>query len=205
MNGSPGRRGSRAGDSFLAHWGLIAVACGVAMAEAGLLVAFAPAARALAPQATALAPLGFFHDLRWLYTSQRSWAGFAGLLAGLLLARSALNAALIRLSWPRGVRAPSPLVAYGAALVVTATGFLLMSPIVSLTFGVAIVPFSWPFLAMVPAMLLLALPLAHAGVISAWWRVLPPLAAVGWLLVEFAVLSGAAMLTGALPPGVAVP
>jgi hypothetical protein len=205
MNGSPGRRGSRAGDSFLAHWGLIAVACGAAMAEAWLLVAFAPAARALAPQVTGLAPLGYFHDLRWLYTSQRSWAGFVGLLAGLLLARSALNAALIRLSWPRGLRPPPPLVACGAALVVTGLGFLLMSPIVSLTFGVAIVPFSWPFLAMVPALLLLALPLSHAGVISAWWRVLPPLAAVGWLLVEFAVLSAAAAVTGACPPAVAVP
>ena len=41
-------------------------------------------------------------------------------------------------------------------LVVTALACLLISPLGSLTCGVAILPFSWPFLAMLPAMLLLA-------------------------------------------------
>ena len=72
---------------FLAHRGLIAFATGAAMAEAGLLIAVAPAARALAPQVTALPPLAVFHDLRWLYSAQRSWLEFALLLAGLVLAR----------------------------------------------------------------------------------------------------------------------
>src|SRR5215469_3970648 len=104
--GSP-PRASRA-DGFLAHRGLIGVACGTAMAEAALLAAFAPAARTLAPQVTALPPLAIFHDLRWLYSTQRSWLWFALLLAGLLVARSALNTAMVRLAWPAGLARPRP-------------------------------------------------------------------------------------------------
>ena len=193
------------GDRFLAHWGLIGVSCGVAMAEAGLLVALAPAARALAPQVTALPPLAIFHDLRWLYSTQRSWLWFTLLLAGLLLARSALNTALVRLAWPAGLDRPRPLAALRSALIVTLLACLLISPLVSLTFGVAIIPFSWPFLAMLPAMLLIALPLSHAGVADTWWRTLPTAGAAGWLLAEFAVLTAAAAATAALPVASTVP
>jgi hypothetical protein len=174
------------------------------MAEAGLLVAFAPAARGLAPQVTALPPLAIFHDLRWLYSAQRSWLWFALLLAGLLTARSALNTGLVRLAWPAHLT-PPPRAALRGALVVTTLACLLMSPLVSLTFGVAILPFSWPFLALLPAMLLIALPLTHAGVAGAWWRMLPPVSAAWWLLAEFAVLTVAAGAAGALPTLDAVP
>ena len=193
------------GGTFLAHRGLVVVACSVAMAEAGLLVAFAPAARALAPQVTALLPLAVFHDLRWLQASQYPWLGFGLLLAGLLLARSALNTALIRLAWPAGSPPPAFASAVRAALGVTAFATLLMSPLVSVTLGVAILPFSWPFLAMLPALLVIAIPLSHAGVAGTWWRTLPPAAAVGWLLTEFVVLSLAAAVTAVLPVAAAVP
>ena len=161
MDGEP-RRPRLRGDRFLAHPGLIALCCGTAMAEAFVLIVVAPAARALAPQVTALPPLAIFHDLRWLYSSQRSWLWFCLLLAGLLVARSALNTALVRLAWPAYLP-PPPLSALRGALVVTTLASLLISPLVSLTFGVAILPFSWPFLALLPAMLLIALPLSHAG------------------------------------------
>jgi hypothetical protein len=192
-------------DRFLAHWGLVAVSCGVAMAEAAVLAAFAPAARGLAPQVTALPPLAIFHDLRWLYSTQRPWLGFALILAGLLLGRTALNTVLVRLAWPAHLPAPRPLAALRSTLAVTAFAFLLISPLVSLTFGVAILPFSWPFLAMLPAMLLIALPLSHACVPRTWWRTLPPPGAAGWLLAEFAVLTIAAAVTAALPVAGAVP
>jgi len=192
------------GDRFLAHRGLIAVCCGTAVAEAGLLVLFAPAARGLAPQVTALPPLAIFHDLRWLYSAQRSWLWFALLLAGLVAARSALNTVLVRLAWPVH-RTPPPLAALRGALVVTTLVCLLMSPLVSLTFGVAILPFSWPFLALLPAMLLIALPLSHAGTAGTWWRTLPPASAVWWLFAEFAVLTVAAAAAGALPAPDAIP
>lgn len=198
------QRASLRGDRFLAHRGLIAVCCGTAMAEAGLLVLFVPAARGLAPQVTALPPLAIFHDLRWLYSAQRSWLWFALLLAGLVAARSALNTVLVRLAWPVHLT-PPPLAALRGALVVTTLTCLLMSPLVSLTFGVAILPFSWPFLALLPAMLLIALPLSHAWAADTWWRTLPPASAAWWLFAEFAVLTVAAAAAGALPVPDAIP
>src|SRR5690348_12821122 len=190
---------------FLAHRGLIAFAAGAAMAEAGLLIAFAPAARALAPQVTAVPPLAVFHDLRWLYSAQRSWLEFALLLAGLVLARSAVNAVLVRLAWPAAGKAPAPLAALRCALGFTVFACLLISPVASLALGLAILPFSWPFLATRPVMLLIALPISHGGMASAWWQRLPSPAAAGWLLTDFAVLSVAAAVTGQLPVAAAVP
>ena len=190
---------------FLAHRGLIAFATGAAMAEAGLLVAVAPAARALAPQVTALPPLAVFHDLRWLYSAQRSWLEFALLLAGLMLARAAVNSVLVRLAWPTSESAPPLRVALRSALGFTVLACLLMSPLVSVTFGLAILPFSWPFLGTLPVLLLIALPISHGGMASTWWRMLPPPAAVGWLLADFVVLSAAAAVTGQLPLVAAVP
>src|SRR5499427_2975102 len=198
------QRASLRSDRFLAHPGLIVVCCGTAMAEAFLLIVLAPAARALAPQVSALPPLAIFHDLRWLYSTERSWLWFALLLAGLLVARAALNTALVRLAWPAHLT-PPPLAAMRGAIVVTTLACLLISPLVSLTFGVAILPFSWPFLALLPAMLLIALPLSHAGAAGAWWRTLPPVSAIWWLLTEFAVLTVAAAAAGALPALYAVP
>jgi hypothetical protein len=190
---------------FLAHRGLIAFATGAAMAEAGLLIVFAPAARALAPQVTAVPPLAVFHDLRWLYSAQPSWLEFALLLAGLILARSAVNAVLVRLAWPAAGQAPAPLSALRCALGFTVFACLLISPVASLALGVAILPFSWPFLATLPVMLLIALPISHGGMASAWWRRLPSPAAAGWLLADFAILSLAAAVTGQLPIAAAVP
>ena len=190
---------------FLAHRGLIAFATGAAMAEAGLLVTVAPAARALAPQVTALPPLAVFHDLRWLYSAQRSWLEFALLLAGLMLARAAVNSVLVRLAWPTSESAPPLRVALRSALGFTVLACLLMSPLVSVTFGLAILPFSWPFLGTLPVLLLIALPISHGGMASTWWRMLPPPAAVGWLLADFVVLSVAAAVTGQLPLVAAVP
>ncbi len=203
MDGEP-RRPRVGSDRFLAHRGLIVLCCGTAMAEAFLLIVLAPAARGLAPQVSALPPLAIFHDLRWLYSTQRSWLWFGLLLAGLLVVRAALNTALVRLAWPAYLT-PPPLAALRGALVVTTLACLLISPLVSLTFGVAILPFSWPFLALLPAMLLIALPLSHAGLAGTWWRTLPPASALWWLLAEFAVLTAAAALTTALPPPDAVP
>src|SRR5215468_6427003 len=127
------QRASLRSDRFLAHPGLIVVCCGTAMAEAGLLAVSAPAARGLAPQVTALPPLAIFHDLRWLYSTQRSWLWFALLLAGLLAARAGLNTVLVRLAWPAGLTRPRPLAALRSALIVTLLACLLISPLVSLT------------------------------------------------------------------------
>jgi hypothetical protein len=190
---------------FLAHRGLIALAAGCAAAEAALLCAVAPSARALAPQVTAVPPLAVFHDLRWLFGYQQSWLTFALLLAGLIVARSVLNAALVVLAWPAGRPRPAAREAFTAAVTLTMVACLLLSPIVALTVGVAILPFSWPYLAALVVMLLISAPLSHGGIRVSWWRTLPPVRAVCWLLIDFAVLSLAAAAIGRLPLAAAIP
>ena len=130
--------------------GLIVVAAAVPMAAAAAVNAVTPSARVLAPQVTALAPLAVFHDLRWLFAFGGTWPRFALALAGLVVARSVLDAALAWLAWPRGQARPRPAILFGSGAVLTLSAGLLMSPVVTLTFGVALLPFSWPFLGRAP-------------------------------------------------------
>ncbi len=189
---------------FLAHRGLIAFGAGCAAGEAALLCAVAPAARPLAAQVTAVPPLAVFHDLRWLFGYQQSWLTFALLLAGLILARSALNATLVLLAWPADRPRPPAREAFLAAVTLTMVACLLLSPIVALSVGVAILPFSWPYLGALVVMLLISVPLSHGGVRTSWWRTLPPPRAVFWLLTDFAVLSLAAAAMGRVPLAAAI-
>ena len=82
---------------------------------------------------------------------------------------------------------------------------LLLSPVAAMALGVAILPFSWPFLATVPVMLLISLPLSHGGILGSWWRTLPPPRAMYWLLADFATLSVVAAAIGRLPVAAAIP
>ncbi|HEU5419167.1 MAG TPA: hypothetical protein VFV41_15860 [Streptosporangiaceae bacterium] len=175
------------------------------MAEAALLLWLAPAARALAPQVTALGPLAVFHDLRWLYGYGGSWAGFILMLAALAVARTLTGAGLVRLAWPRGVAPPRLRLLLGCGLAAVLLSGVLLSPLVTMTFGVALLPFSWPLLATLPALLLIVTLLSHAGAAPWWWRILPPARAVGWAITDFLALSAAAALTGWLPHGWAIP
>jgi hypothetical protein len=186
-------------DSFLGHRALIGLSAGFTMAEAGLLVLAAPAAVSLAPQVTALPPLAVFHDLRWLFGYNRSWLGFAAVMAVLVLGRSALDTALVRLAWPRGARPPRVLGTFSASLVFTLLAGVLLVPVVTLVFGVAVLPFSWPFLAALPVMLFVALPLSHGGVNAGWWRRLPPARGAGWALACFIEYTALGILLPRLP------
>ena len=187
---------------FLARRWLLAAATGGAVAEAALLALLAPAARGLAPQVTALPPLAVYHDLRWLYGYGLPWPIFAAGAVALLVVRSAVNAGLIRLAWPAGSTPPPPLLElWWSSVTLTALAGVLLSPVVALMFGASVVPFSWPFLASLAAMVLLMLPMSHGGVLAWWWQALPPPAAAGWLLADFAVLTLAAAAIGRLPAG----
>jgi hypothetical protein len=179
-------------EGFLRHKGLILVAAGGAVAEAGLLTFVAPAARPVAPQVTALPSLAAYHDLRWLFADSQSWLGFAVVTVAALLARSAMDTVLLRLAWPRQADVPRVGRTFWSCLALTALAWLLLSPAATLAFGVAVLPFSWPFLAALPIMLGITLALSHGGVIVSWWRRLPPLRSVGWLLASFLALSAAA-------------
>src|SRR5215471_18936942 len=185
------RAGLSAG-GFFRHRGLILVAAGGAVVEAGFLTLVAPAARPVAPQVTALPVLAAYHDLRWLFADSGSWLGFAAIVT------AAMDTALLRLAWPRELVAPRLSRAFWSCLALTSLAWLLLLPAVTLTFGVALLPFSWPFLAALPIMLGIAVALSHGGVIVAWWRRLPPLRAVLWLLASFGALSAAAAVVAHL-------
>jgi hypothetical protein len=186
---------------FFRHRGLIAFAAGGAMTEAIVLSFLAPNARPLAPQATALPPLAAYHDLRWLFAFNQSWLDFTGVFIVLVLARAAVDAVLVQLAWPRqldpaapGLPRPRFLTSVVSCAVLTVLVGLVMSPVVTLMFGVALLPFSWPYLAAVPILLGTAVALSQGGVGQAWWRRLPPVRTAGWVVATFLVLSLASAL-----------
>ena len=184
--------------AFIRHRGLIAFAAGGAMAEAVLLSFLAPSARPLAPQVTALPPLAAYHDLRWLFAFNQPWLGFTGALVLLVIARSAVDAVLVMLAWPRETEPDIPrprfLPSLVSCAVLTVLVGLVMSPVVTLMFGVALLPFSWPYLAAVPILLGTAVALSQGGVGQAWWRRLPPARTAAWVIATFGVLSLASVL-----------
>jgi hypothetical protein len=190
---------------FLRHPGLILAAVGGSVAEGGLLTLVAPAARSMAPQVSALPSIAAYHDLRWLFTDSQSWLWFAGLVAALLIVRSVLDAALLRLAWPRGVPPPPLGRSLASCAALTALAWLLLTPAATLAFGVALIPFSWPFLAGFPIMLGIVLALSHGGAFEAWWRRLPPVRSVGWLLGSFLALTAAGAVIAHLPGAAALP
>ena len=156
------------------------------MVEGGLLTLLAPNARSVAPQVTALPSLAAYHDLRWLFTDTQSWLWFGLLVAAVLVTRAALDVTMLRLAWPRGLPAPRVSRAFVSCAALTMLAWVLLSPAATLAFGVAVLPFSWPFLAAFPIMLGIVAALSHGGLITAWWQRLPPLRAVLWLLGSFA-------------------
>ena len=200
-----GRRRAAPRRGFAGRPALIILGAAVPMAEAAAVSATVPSARVLAPEVTALAPLAVFHDLRWLFGFGGTWPRFALTLIVVLVARSVLDAALAWLAWPQGQVRPRPVVLLGSGTILTLCAGLLMSPLVTLTFGVALLPFSWPFLGALPALILFGLLLSHGGAASWWWRTLPPLRSAGWLVADFLALSLAAVVISSLPPAWSVP
>ncbi len=191
-------------EGFLRHRGLILAAAGGAVVEGGSLTLLAPNARSVAPQVTAVPSLAAYHDLRWLFTDSQSWLWFGGLVAVVLIARAALDVTMLRLAWPRDVAAPRTSRALVSCAALTLLAWVLLSPAVTLAFGVAVLPFSWPFLAAFPIMLGIVAALSHGGVITAWWRRLPPARAVLWLLGSFTAATVAAAMITRLPTGAAL-
>ena len=191
--------------AFVRHRGLIAFAAGGAMAETTLLSFLAPSARPLAPQVTALPPLAAYHDLRWLFAFNQPWLGFTGVLVLLVVARSAVDAVLVMLAWPHEPALPRPsfLGSLLSCALLTVLSSLVMAPVVTLMFGVALLPFSWPYLAAVPILLGTAVALSQGGVGQTWWRRLPPARTAAWVVATFGVLSLASVLMTRLDtPGI---
>jgi hypothetical protein len=196
--------------AFFRHRGLIAFSAGGAMAETIVLSFLAPSARPLAPQVTALPPLAAYHDLRWLFAFNQSWLGFTAVLMLLVLARAAVDAILVQLAWPRQADPAAPylprprfLTSVVSCAVLTVLVGLVLSPVVTLMFGVALLPFSWPYLAAVPILLGTTVALSQGGVGQAWWRQLPPVRTAAWVVATFLILSLASALMAHLDtPGI---
>jgi hypothetical protein len=187
--------------AFFRHRGLIAFSAGGAMAETIVLSFLAPSARSLAPQVTALPPLAAYHDLRWLFAFNQSWLGFTAVFMLLVLARAAVDAVLVQLAWPAqpdpgmpSLPRPRFLTSVLSCAVLTVLVGLVLSPVVTLMFGVALVPFSWPYLAAVPILLGTVVALSQGGVGQAWWRRLPPVRTAAWVIATFLILSLASAL-----------
>jgi hypothetical protein len=53
-------------------------------------------------------------------------------------------------------------------------------------------------------LLLISLPLSHGGILGSWWRTLPPVRAMYWLLADFVTLSVVAAAIGRLPVAAAI-
>ena len=191
-------------EGFLRHRGLILTAAGGAVVEGGLLTLLAPNARSVAPQVTALPSLAAYHDLRWLFTDTQSWLWFVGLVVVVLIARAVLDVTMLRLAWPRGIPAPALSRSFVSCAALTLLAWALLLPATTLTFGAAVLPFSWPFLAAFPIMLGIIAALGHGGVITAWWRRLPPVRAIAWLIGSFAAATAAAAVITHLPTGEAL-
>jgi hypothetical protein len=191
-------------EGFFRHSGLILTAAGGAVVEGGLLALVAPNARSIAPQVTAIPSLAAYHDLRWLFIDTQSWLWFAALVAGVLVARAALDVTMIRLAWPHGVPAPRARRSFASCAALTLLAWVLLSPAATLSYGAAVLPFSWPFLAAFPLMLGIVAALSHGGVSTAWWRRLPSPRAVFWLFCSFAAATAAAAVITRLPVGEAL-
>jgi hypothetical protein len=121
-----------------------------------------------------------------------------------LVTRAALDAALLRLAWPRGVSAPALRTAFASCAALTVVAWVLLAPATTLMSGAAVLPFSWPFLAAFPIMVGIVAMLSHGGVTPAWWKRLSPPRAVGWLFASFAAASFAGAAISHLPAWAAV-
>ncbi|MBO0731622.1 MAG: hypothetical protein J2P57_20350, partial [Acidimicrobiaceae bacterium] len=145
------------------------------VAETAVLATVGPRSAApLGPQVTAPPPLDLFHDLRWVSTSHDSWLMLVVELVAVIVGRSCYEAWVLRaVGSYRGPYLRS---------VVRLLGFytlmgLLMTPWVSLLFGLAVTHLSYLFLAAVPPALALALA-THRGVM-AW--VSPTRRSLAWM------------------------
>jgi hypothetical protein len=185
-------------DGFLRHRGLILTAVGGAVVEGSLVTLLCPDARSVAPQVTAIPALAAYHDLRWLFADTQSWLWFAALAVAVLMVRSALDAVLLRLAWPRGAPVPGLGRAFASCAALTLLAWVLLTPAVTLAFGAAVLPFSWPLLAAFPILLGMVVALSHGGVLTAWWRRLPPVRAMLWLGASFLTATAAAAVIARL-------
>lgn len=185
---------------------LLALCIGPAVLEAAVVVAVGPGgALALASQANAVPPFGVFHDLRWLAVYPPSWGLLAAGGLALVVVRGSLTGVTVAAAWPAGRPRPplARLVARGMASTLLAG--VLLAPSAAVLYGLAVVSVSWLFLAAVPFAVLVAVLVNPVAVDRGWWRRPVPVRAVGWVVVDFAATSLAAVALVSDPRVAAIP
>lgn len=186
------------------HPALVVASAALPAIEAALLVAVGPAsAAALAPQVAAPAPYGVFHDLRWLLVYHWSWISFALLAAVLIAARAAIDVALVRAAWPRGLDRPGwrEMLRHSARF--TALQTVVLLPFAVLTFAMAVTSLSWLFFVAVPVLVMVAVLVHQGEVTPRWWHDRPSWASVSATFLAFAALAVAGAFVVAAPRGLA--
>jgi len=113
-----------------------------------------------------------------------------------VLVRGLLSAAIVHLVWPPAAPRPGFRTTLRRSAAFTTIALVLLSPWAVVARAGSETPLSWFFLGELLPVLFLALVLSRGGIISGWWRGLPPLAALGWALLTFAVVTVDAMLVG---------
>jgi hypothetical protein len=178
---------------------------GAVVLEGIVLAVLGPSSSlALAPQVSAPAPFGAFHDLRWLAVYHDSWAGFGAELVGLLAFRTALDTAMVRLAWPADVPRPPLRKALFSTAGFTAVAVIALAPWTLVLFGAAVTPISWLFLVAVPPVVVVASLTYHGPANRSWWRQLPPVSVLGWVLATFVLFSVSAAAIRSSPVPIAV-
>jgi hypothetical protein len=174
---------------------LLALTAGPAAAEAAILNwAGVGSARGLAPQAGAPGPFGVFHDLRWVFVYHDSWPAFATEVLAAIAVRTLLTVAIVVAAWPAGQPRPSVGRLTGTGLAVTAVTAVALAPWTAITVAAGVTALSWFSVGALLAVLALALVLQRGPMTGVWWRGLPPLAAVGWIVVTFPTLTLGALV-----------
>lgn len=172
------------------RWWLISTCVGAAVTEALLLLFLAPrSSAALAPQVSAPAPLGAFHDIRWLAVYHSSWWTFGAELVALVVFRTLLDTIIVRQAWPAGLPRPGLRTTVLRILPFTAVVVVLLVPWTALLFGLAVAPISWLLITALPPVVVVASLIHHGAATSDWWRRLPSMASVGWILASFLTMS----------------
>lgn len=181
---------------------MMLLAAGLPALEAGLLTwAGTPSIAGIAPQVTAPPPFGVYHDLRWVFVFQDSWAAFAGELVALVVLRTLLNTVLVMLAWPPGTTRPPlrHLLTTNALCVLLLV--VLLSPWVTLAAMGAATSLSWLVFSSLLPLVLLALVVNRGGIVPGWWRHPPSPVTVGIAVLTFLSLTAGSTAVSAAPGG----
>ncbi|GAA2221102.1 esterase/lipase family protein [Micromonospora olivasterospora] len=179
---------------------LLGVAAVVPLAESLVLVPIGfRQAEGLIGQSSAVWPYDSYHDMRWLLVYHNSWWVFGLGLVGAIVARGALSAALVGLSWPAGSPRPVRRALLLRNLGVAALTAAIVAPFAALAVAASVVSLSWVLFASLIPMVVLAPFLQRMAVGAGWWRGLPTAKLFGWSSLNFVVITAAGGLVWSAP------